>query len=567
MENRGSQFAIKWLPSLTDFAFLMPIVFLFGRMEGVKTLLSDCDTGWHIRTGEWIVSNHLVPTHDVFSFSKPDGVWFAWEWLSDVIFAGLNSMWGLRGVVLLSILLLSVTFTALFLVAKRKANPVTAIVVTIVAAAASSVHWLARPHLFTLLFVILFYAALDRVRDGQTHWGRIPYLAILPFATILWTNLHGGFFVGIALIGAYGAGELATMLLSADREARMPAWQKAKKYFLCAAACAAASLINPYTYQLHVHLIEYLRDPYASQHIMEFFSLSFHHPVALFFEAMLLLSAVSVFYYAKQGKYTESLLLLVFGHLGLLAARNIPILMLVAAPPIAGLLQAWLNGLPQLNLAGWVGRAAEKYNRIAAETAETDSLPRWHVVSIAGAVLVAALLFAPNPPKSFRAEYDPQSYPSKAIAALKRMPEPRIFTNDEWGDYLIWRLYPSDKVFVDGRSDFYGSAFEEKYIDVMNVKYDWERILGGFHVDTILLPPNAPLTGALKECSRWHVVYDDGVAVIFRSNGPAAGKPTSVSYQGDGAGRDRKVTKTQARDQAITVKKQNIRSEHNDVFA
>src|ERR1035438_7690675 len=82
MENRGSQFAIKWLPSLADFAFLTPIVLLFGRLQGVKTLLGDCDTGWHIRTGEWIVSNRLVPTHDVFSFSKPGGVWFAWEWLS-----------------------------------------------------------------------------------------------------------------------------------------------------------------------------------------------------------------------------------------------------------------------------------------------------------------------------------------------------------------------------------------------------------------------------------------------------------------------------------------------------
>src|ERR1039458_5875020 len=170
MKNTGSQFAIKWLPSLADFAFLAAIGFLFGRMEGVKTLLGDGDTGWHIRTGQWIVANHLVPTHDMFSFSKPGGVWFAWEWLSDVIFAGLNGMWGLRGVVLLSILLLSATFTTLFLLARRKANPVTAIVVTIVAAAASSVHWLARPHLFTLLFVILFYAALERVREGQTRW-------------------------------------------------------------------------------------------------------------------------------------------------------------------------------------------------------------------------------------------------------------------------------------------------------------------------------------------------------------------------------------------------------------
>ena len=70
MEAQNSQFAIKLLPSLADFAFLMPIVFLFGRMDGVETLLSDCDTGWHIRTGEWIRANGWVPMRDMFSFSK-----------------------------------------------------------------------------------------------------------------------------------------------------------------------------------------------------------------------------------------------------------------------------------------------------------------------------------------------------------------------------------------------------------------------------------------------------------------------------------------------------------------
>ena len=73
-------------------------------------------------------------------------------------------------------------------------------------------------------------------------------------------------------------------------------------------------------------------------------------------------------------------------------------------------------------------------------------------------------------------------------------------------------------MFVDGRSDFYGNDFEDKYLDVMNVKYGWEKTLAGFGVDTILLPPDAPLTGALKESSRWRVVYDDGVALVFRSD-------------------------------------------------
>ena len=46
---------------MTDFAFLMPIVFLFGRMDGMQNLLGDCDTGWHIRTGQWIAANHMIP--------------------------------------------------------------------------------------------------------------------------------------------------------------------------------------------------------------------------------------------------------------------------------------------------------------------------------------------------------------------------------------------------------------------------------------------------------------------------------------------------------------------------
>ena len=106
MEARP-HFAVKLLPSLADFAFLMPIVFLFGRMDGVKTLLSDCDTGWHIRTGEWILANGWVPTRDMFSFSKPGAPWYAWEWLSDILFAKLNALGGLQAVVLFSIVLLS----------------------------------------------------------------------------------------------------------------------------------------------------------------------------------------------------------------------------------------------------------------------------------------------------------------------------------------------------------------------------------------------------------------------------------------------------------------------------
>src|ERR1039458_9021734 len=175
MDAKQSKFAIKLLPSLADFAFLMPIFFLFSRLDGAKMLLGDGDAGWHIRTGEWILANHRVPVRDLFSFSKPGQIWYAWEWLADVVWAWLVARGGLATLVLFCALLISATYTMLYRLARRKANPLVALAVTMIAAAASSVHWLARPHLFTLLFVILFYAALERMREGRTRWGRLPY--------------------------------------------------------------------------------------------------------------------------------------------------------------------------------------------------------------------------------------------------------------------------------------------------------------------------------------------------------------------------------------------------------
>src|SRR3954462_864904 len=110
MQAQTSQSVLKLLPSFADFAFLMPTVLLFGRMDGLKTLLGDCDTGWHIRTGEGIVAHHGVPARDIFSYSKAGAPWFAWEWLSDVLFAWIHGAGGLRALAMLSVLLLCTVF-------------------------------------------------------------------------------------------------------------------------------------------------------------------------------------------------------------------------------------------------------------------------------------------------------------------------------------------------------------------------------------------------------------------------------------------------------------------------
>jgi len=240
-----------------------------------------------------------------------------------------------------------------------------------------------------------------------------------------------------------------------------------------------------------------------------------------------------------------------WAHAALVAARHIPIFMIVTAPILAAAANAAFDYLPAAPVAAWLRRAAAAFGRVMRETSETDAIGRWHPVSVLALALLAAIIYAPNPPQRFRAQFDPKRFPAGALSTLERYPSARVFTFDQWGDYLIYRLYPRVRVFVDGRSDYYGPDFENKALDVVTVSYGWDKTLARFAVDTVLMPPNTPLVGALKESSRWQVVYDDGVALVFRARGQAQGVGVSVAA-GGGEGRDREVTKTQTSDRPIT---------------
>jgi hypothetical protein len=141
-------------------------------------------------------------------------------------------------------------------------------------------------------------------------------------------------------------------------------------------------------------------------------------------------------------------------------------------------------------------------------------------------------------------EYDRNTYPAGALAVLQN-PALRIFTDDEWGDYLVYSRSPlGGKVFWDGRSDFYGGDNIEKWLTVLNVRWDWQQTLDEYGIDTILLPPRAPLATTIKGSSRWRVVYDDGIAIVFRpaASADGSGEQTSTRNIGGGA-RDLTITK------------------------
>src|SRR5689334_17751337 len=145
----------RWLvPSLSDLFFLAVIAWLFMGVYGWAGLLGDADVGWHIRTGEYILDHHAVPYHDLYSFSKPGAPWYAWEWLSDVLSACLFRLAGLKGIVLTAGVVIALFATTLVRrMIWRGVHLLVAMVVALLGVGSSTIHFLARPHIYTLLLL------------------------------------------------------------------------------------------------------------------------------------------------------------------------------------------------------------------------------------------------------------------------------------------------------------------------------------------------------------------------------------------------------------------------------
>jgi hypothetical protein len=548
---------IRLFPSLTDLAFLFPVIFMFTAMGGAKALLQDGDTGWHIRTGEWILSNARVPKSDIFSYTKFGERWFAWEWGSDVIFGWLHLQFGLAGVVVLGMLVLCSTSALIFLlISRRCSDRLIAITVTFVVVSATTIHWHARPHLFTMLFTALFLYLIDVARNEHPRaiWG-------LPLLTMVWTNLHGGFIVGIALLVCYAVGELVPLLFEPRAGLRAETFANSERYLLVAGGCIAASLFNPFTYHLHLFIASYLRAPFLER-VSEFMAPNFRLRGSWSFEALLFAALIFTFWNLRRGRYAEAMMTLAWAHLSLFAQRNIPIFALVCAPALAQSLDEWTSAMSEYS--GRLGRAAAGFKDAVREFGDIDRM--WRVHAVGASVFLAACLGMMNPSATgrFRAEFDPKQFPKNAVDHLgDQVANARIFTEDQWGDYLIYRRYPSVRVYVDGRSDFYGNEFMLRYCDTIGAQHGWEQDFDRYGVDKVLLPVNSPLVGALKRSPAWKPVFDDHRAIVFdrlvsrekAQQVPAGRQPEPGSGRTvAGYGRDVTVTANPKLDTRIEVK-------------
>jgi hypothetical protein len=489
-----------WLPSFTDLFFCC--VFLRLTLSADSWLLNDADTGFHIRAGEYILHNFAVPNHDIFSYISPPLPWVAHEWLSEVIMALVHRFSGLTGIVIFFSFLIGLTYFLLFRFAHSlDCNFLITVLIALLATVSSSIHWFARPHIFSLLLTVVWYAILDNYQYKAKDT-----LYLLPFLMLLWVNLHGGFIVGFLLLGVYFLGNVTSVMFAGEHERRI-AKTRCEKIALFTLLSLLASLINPRGYLLLLFPFSLVSSKFITDTVLEHLSPNFHQPLPYKYLLLLTIGIFSVS--RKRLNVTEFFLVLLFTYMSLYASRHIPLFAIVITPILLRDLQSMLQKFDNRLTRFFLVRS----NNLELINASAKG-HLWPLISL---VAVCALAF--NSKIQFK--FDESRLPIAAVKFLKKEKlSGNMFNDDEFGDYLIYAAWPEYKVFIDGREDVYGEIWIRQYLRVANIQPGWNKVLDKNNITWVFSNARSPLSTILLENQDWGLIYADNVSHIYAKNTP-----------------------------------------------
>ena len=490
-----------FVPSMADILFLT--IFLFLSISGSKMLLGDGDTGYHIRAGEYILKTFSVPHSDIFSYLTPALPWTAHEWLSEIVMALIHRATGLSGVaIFFAAIIASVYFLLFKIVRSYKGNILVSLFIMLLVILSSQIHWLARPHIFSLLIIVLWYYLLDLYEYSDRN-----YLYLMPPLMLLWVNLHGGFIIGLVLNGIYLIGNVIRTFSSAGEE-KVYYRQKIRTLLLITVACFFVTVINPHGYHILLFPFRLTSNKFIMDHIIEFISPNFHDPM-LFFKYFLLFMIITFAISKKRLNIIEHMLTVLFTYMSLYSVRYIPLFSIIMAIILVKQTDSVVDQSDSKIMA-FIKRRAERIDSV-------DVAARGHLWLFAAVLLAAIGLMNGKLVHRFNEE----TMPVAAVEFLQKEHIPgNMFNNDEFGDYIIYAAWPEYKVFFDGRSDMYGAERIKEYYKLTNIEPGWQDILKKYDINWVIYNDKSTLSQFLLQRDDWRLIYADKVANIFIKNKP-----------------------------------------------
>ncbi|MDZ4184069.1 MAG: hypothetical protein U1D97_03695 [Desulfuromonadales bacterium] len=471
------------------------VLFLF--LYAIRPVF-DPDFWWHLKTGEFMLQTGGLLHSDPFTFTG-DGVVSAREsiilkgyWLWEVTAYALYSVLGFYGIFLLNFLTVAAMAGVVVQQMRRQhLNPALIILLTTLGFFLfGSTYALERPQVISFLFGALLLVQLARVPEG----GRLGWP--LPLLMMLWANLHGGFVVGDIVLLCFAGGAVIEYRQDLQRLRQILFW---------IAVGIGASLLNPNGPLVFGELFTFQNSALMNA-VNEYQSTWVRFQKGTWSVAILwlliALYGVGVAM-ARRFYWPELVVFLFLAYFSAAYTRNVGFFAVAMLPAVACSLQQGINR-GQWRLPSLISLLVMFFCTIFVLWL---SFGLWQNRQGAG------------PVRSI--------YPEKAIAFLHESGlQGRMFNSYEYGGYLLWRLAPQIKVFIDGRG-MEATVFDEwKKLSMasrllVSGRPEYEVLLEKYAIDYVIQPIYdgdghvQPLMKALLPKAEWVPIYLDTYVYIL----------------------------------------------------
>jgi hypothetical protein len=481
------------LPAVVVIVFLVTITFY--RLCNTS---ADLDLWGYLSFGKFFWETGCFPYHDLFSYTAKGQPWIYHEWLTGVFLYKVFELFGDVGLQILRYVVGFFTAGLVYGIARlRGAGKLSAAFGVLFASIAFGIGYApVRAQVFTYLFFVLTAYILEAARKKES-WA---YLLLLIPIQILWCNLHGGFIAGLGLVALYAFGQLLS------RSPFIP-------FVLALIGSVISTLVNPYGiyYWSKIFVAISMRREFIPEWWPALTALKAGYQTSnhVFFIFLFALSLVALVWY-RWKDITDILVIAVTAFLGFRSNRHEVFFFLSFGAFLPIVFMPYINRLTSdpkfqkfIMLLDW--------KRSIVLTAFLIIFPIYNISRVEP---LRIELYAHPTAKGFY-------YPLGAIKYIEDQNlVGNILTDFDWGEFVIWQLYPKCLVAMDGRYEtIYSDAVFESYIEFYFASNDWQNFLDDYPHDMILIKKSAPIYPVLQRQEIWREAYSDiGSALFVRSD-------------------------------------------------
>ncbi|MDP8257581.1 MAG: tetratricopeptide repeat protein [Candidatus Alcyoniella australis] len=447
----------RWL------VLLLAISLLFGLLSLGLEPLSGLDLGLHVRMGELIANERTLPATDPFSFTATHVDVLAQSWLPQIGLFLVDRTLGVPGLVLLKLLALALAFGLLALAIRGDALLSALILLACAVVAHSRIQL--QPDM-------LCWALIGGLLLAQRHKSGPAVTAIL----LLWANCHASFILAVAFSLIWA---IEQFFIHRDRD-----WLIWAVLFVC------VPCLNPYGPQIYPFFLKISGHTGGIGSWRQYPLDSLYLWVLLAYCAALIVQVIN----GSRNRMFDGLRLALLLGLAASAARMGIVAMLYLAPMAAR-------------------RYGPLFARLQGRTATAFGCTLACAALLGGGYLTYS-------GQAFRLDTNRAILPQDAADFVERHGlSGRMFNDFNYGGYLIWRLWPERKVFIDGRLEVYGdSGLLEDYNEIANCEPGWEMLLDTFEIDSVLVSIRRPVARCLTDNRQWDLVYFGQYSAVFIRN-------------------------------------------------